>query len=52
MAEVVVAQLRVAVEPEPAPDDAVETADEEVGQEIRAGLLGERFFDALLEKTS
>ena len=39
VAEVVVAQLRVAVEPEPAQDDAVEAADEEVGQEVRAGLV-------------
>src|SRR5262249_25887584 len=39
IAEVLVAQLRVPVEPEPAPDDAVEAADEEVGQEVRARLV-------------
>src|SRR6476659_8095849 len=36
VAEVVVAQLRVAVEPERAPDGAVERPREEVGQEVRA----------------
>src|SRR2546428_566113 len=50
VAEVVVAQLRVAVEPEPADDDAVERAHEEVGQEIRAGLLGERLVHGLPRK--
>ena len=39
IAEVLVAQLRVPVEPEPAPDDAVEAADEEVGEEERARLV-------------
>src|SRR5207237_9257004 len=39
VAEVVVAQLRMPVEPEPAPDDAVEAADEEVGQEVRLRLV-------------
>ena len=39
VAEVVVAQLRVAVEPEPAPDDAVEAAHEEVGEEVRPRLV-------------
>src|SRR5919198_1257715 len=39
VAEVLVAQLRVAVEPEPAPDDAVEAADEEVGEEVRRRLV-------------
>src|SRR5438105_7634733 len=39
VAKVVVAQLRVAVEPEPAPDDAVEAADEEVGEEVRRRLV-------------
>ena len=39
VAEVVVAELRVTVEPEPADDDAVEAADEEVGEEVRAGLV-------------
>ena len=42
MAEVRVAQLRVAVEPERADDAALEGAHEEVGQEVRAGLLGQR----------
>src|SRR5581483_6103185 len=42
IAEVVVAQLGVAVEPEAAPDDAVEGADEEVGEVVGARLvLGE-----------
>ena len=39
VAEVVVAQLGVPVEPEPAPDDAVEAADEEVGEEEGARLV-------------
>src|SRR5262245_35438871 len=39
VAEVLVAQLRVAVEAEPADDHAVEGADEEVGQEVRARLV-------------
>ena len=42
VAEVVVAELRVAVEPEPAHDDAVEAADEEVGQVVGAGLVVQR----------
>ena len=39
VAEVVVAQLGVAVEPETAHDDAVEAADEEVGEEVRRRLV-------------
>ena len=42
MAEVVVAQLRPAVEPELAHDGVLEGAGQEVGEEVRAGLLGQR----------
>ena len=39
VAEVVVAQLGMTVEPEPAPDDPVERAHEEIGQVVRARLV-------------
>src|SRR5207253_4795128 len=39
VAEVVVAQLGVAVEAKPSPDDPVEAANEEVGEEVRARLV-------------
>ena len=40
--EVVVAQLGIAVEAERAPDRVLERAREEVGEEVRARLLGQR----------
>ena len=39
VAEVIVAQLGAPVEPEPAPDQAVEAAHEEVGEEVGARLV-------------
>ena len=42
MAEVVVAQLGVAVEAELADDGVLEAAGQEVGQEVGAGLLGQQ----------
>ncbi len=39
VAEVVVAQLGIAVEAEPAPDDVVEAPDEKVGEEVRRRLV-------------
>jgi len=39
VAEVVVSQLGIAVESQPAPDDVVEAPDEKVGEEVRRGLV-------------
>src|SRR5579875_1730073 len=42
VAEVLFAQLRVAVQPQLAPDRAIESARQEVGEQVGAGLLAKR----------